>query len=129
PLVPRTTPNGFVRPILAEFRRCRWRVAFRRIQSAGMLNCAACRRPAPARGICRIAATRRTGTRSGRGLFLWAASARRSTMGRGKHGLPFLEGEIVMKRLVAALLGLAFVLAGCATPGSGPDWTVLIDGE
>jgi hypothetical protein len=34
-----------------------------------------------------------------------------------------------MKRLVSALLVLAFVLAGCATPGPGSGWTVLIDGE
>jgi hypothetical protein len=40
-----------------------------------------------------------------------------------------LEGEIVMKRLVAALLCVAFALAGCATPGPGSGWTVLIDGE
>ena len=34
-----------------------------------------------------------------------------------------------MKRLVAALLCIAFVLAGCAHPGSGEGWTTLIDGE
>ena len=34
-----------------------------------------------------------------------------------------------MKRLVSALLVLAFVLAGCATPGPGSGWTVLVDGE
>ena len=34
-----------------------------------------------------------------------------------------------MKRLVAALLCTAFLLAGCAHPGSGAGWTTLIDGE
>ena len=34
-----------------------------------------------------------------------------------------------MKRLVAALLCVAFTLAGCATPGPGSGWTTLIDGE
>ncbi|MGH8638446.1 MAG: 3-keto-disaccharide hydrolase [Burkholderiales bacterium] len=34
-----------------------------------------------------------------------------------------------MKRLVAALLCVAFTLAGCATPNSGSGWTTLIDGE
>ncbi|MPZ45960.1 MAG: DUF1080 domain-containing protein [Betaproteobacteria bacterium] len=34
-----------------------------------------------------------------------------------------------MKRLVAALLCVAFTLAGCATPGPDSGWTTLIDGE
>jgi Domain of Unknown Function (DUF1080) len=34
-----------------------------------------------------------------------------------------------MKRLVAALLCVAFTVAGCATPGPSSGWTTLIDGE
>jgi hypothetical protein len=34
-----------------------------------------------------------------------------------------------MKGFVAALLCVAFTLVGCATPGPGSGWTVLIDGE
>jgi hypothetical protein len=34
-----------------------------------------------------------------------------------------------MKRLVAALLCVAFTLVGCATPGPNSGWTTLIDGE
>jgi hypothetical protein len=47
----------------------------------------------------------------------------------GRDDVPGYEGEIVMKRLLAALLCAAFVLAGCAHPGSGGGWTTLIDGE
>jgi hypothetical protein len=51
---------------------------------------------------------------------------------RSCYCLPFIQEEIIMKRvsaIAAGLLVVAFTLFGCASAPSGPGWITLIDGE